>query len=255
MYGAIAWARIKTALTGRVFWILSLGGIIFTGAIQSQPQAALTWGLAMIYGGAILFLNAKNTRMAFFINILSLLTLTALPFTPTHPGLNIYAPPNVILIVLPLAHLALLLGYFRHVSREIEPLTGVENWVKIIYPIGLMLLPLNFILSYILSPAHVLATSAPLWPLIIALGFAILFGIAYWRNIQIPEQLFNFLDNIFSLRWIYTILGWGYQGFKQVVAGINILLEGEGGVMWALVFLVMLVSLLTQLTATTGGTP
>jgi len=250
VYGAIVWARARDELQGRIFWIIGTAGLAFSAAIQSHPQAALAWGLAMLYAGAYLFLASVRTRRMLPLSILSLLTITALPLTPTAAGMSLYQPFHLLLVLLPLAQVLLVVGYIRYVLQQTEPLTGVEPWVRAAYFTGLALLPLTHLASEYLGPS-LPSESALLWPLILMAALAGLGVVAYRQKTSIPDQIFFRLDSIFSLRWVYTLIGWVFAAIGRLVAGVTFLLEGEGGVLWALVFLALLVSVLGQVSA--GG--
>lgn len=250
VYGAVVWARARDELQGRIYWIIATAGLAFSAAIQSHQQAALAWGLVMLYAGAYLFLASVRTRRMLPLSILALLTITSLPFTPSAAGLGLYQPFHLFLVVLPLAQVLLLVGYGRYILMETDALTGVEPWVRVAYVIGLGLLPITQIASAFLAPA-LPAAGAPLWPLILVVAIAGLGVLAYRQKVSIPEQVFLQLDAVFSLRWAYKVIGWGFAAIERLVSGITFILEGEGGVLWTLVFLVMLLSLLGQFSA--GG--
>jgi hypothetical protein len=55
------------------------------------------------------------------------------------------------------------------------------------------------------------------------------------------------IDEIFSLRWFFNSFSWVYNAVGQALASLNSLLEGEGGVLWALLLVALLVSLVAQL--------
>lgn len=250
VYGAIVWARARDELQGRVYWIIGTAGLAFSAAIQSHQSSALAWGLAMLYAGAYLFLSSVRTRRLLPVSILSLLTITSLPLTPTVSGLGLYQPFQVVLILLAPTQVILLVGYVRHMLRQTEPQSGVEPWARAVYYGGVLMLPVTFVVSHFLRP-ELPSSSMPLWPLILILASAGLGGVAYWQKISISDTVFLQLDKVFSLRWVYTVIGWGFAAVGRLVAGITFLLEGDGGVLWALVFLAMLLSLLGQVSA--GG--
>ena len=61
------------------------------------------------------------------------------------------------------------------------------------------------------------------------------------------------LDEVFSLRWLYRLLGSAYQLVGRGLHLISNLLEGGGGVLWAFLLVVLLLSLVTQLGVDVGG--
>jgi hypothetical protein len=252
-YGGIAWARSENELRGRLFWIIGVAGLCFASAVQGQQGAVLAWGLALLYPGAALFLSSVRRKLMLPIGILSLFTFSALPFSPTYAGLRMYQPLQPFLLLMPLAQLLLIGGYTRFMLKETEPLTGVEPWVRIIYLIGLAILPVTHIASVYIGPPIMAQGSIPIWPLLVVLGLAMIGVVAYWRKWHVPDNLFNRLDRFFSLRWIDNLIVWGSSLLEQTAQLITRTVEGEGGVLWTLLFLVMLVSILSQLGTGGGG--
>jgi hypothetical protein len=55
------------------------------------------------------------------------------------------------------------------------------------------------------------------------------------------------IDQLISLQWFYDSLSWVYNAIGQVLSFITSLLEGEGGILWALLLVALLVSLIAQL--------
>ena len=54
------------------------------------------------------------------------------------------------------------------------------------------------------------------------------------------------INQIFHFDWIYQILAFFLRIQSKIVYGFTLVLEGEGGILWALVFLALLVSLLVN---------
>lgn len=253
VYGAIVWVRVENELRGRIYWIIGMAGLVFAASIQAQPGAVLAWGLALIYLGALLFLASSRPKYYLPLGILGALSLTGLPFTPTYAGMQMYHPFQFFLLLLPVAQALLLVGFVRHMLQETEPITGVERWVQIIYPVGLALLPVTHLTSTFLN-SQIPYTGMPAY---LPLGGILLvltgLWLAYSRQFTIPEGVFLFLDRIFSLRWVYDVIGWTGKVVGQLISLVSILIEGEGGVLWTLVFLLMLVSILAQVTGGGGA--
>ncbi|MBN2043876.1 MAG: hypothetical protein JW757_02550 [Anaerolineales bacterium] len=252
VYGAIAWARAKNELRGRLFWIFGLAGMSFAAAVQGQQGAVLAWGLAILYPGSLLFLASVRTRGMLPLGILSLFALSAVPFSPTYAGLRLYYPFDMLLLLLPLAHVLLLGGYVRFMLRQTEPLSGVEPWVRVSYAIGLGILPVTFIASSFLGPKVPAAGPIPIWPLLLSFVGIATGVVGYWRRWKIPSKIFEYLDKVFSLRWMLTGLRWLDEFMGRFAALVTRLLEGDGGVLWTLVILVIFASLLGQLVSAGG---
>lgn len=246
LYGAVAWARAKDEMEGRIYWIVALAGMSFAAALQSRPAASLAWGLGMLYAGSPLFLSTIKERRMLPIGVLAVFTLSGLPFSPTYVGLGMHTPFNFFSVFLIGAQVYLVYGYLEFMLRESEPLVGVERWVKLIYPLGLALPPATYLLaSGWLAPDLGTDAPTPVWPLIAAIVLA---GGGYFSRgkVQAPRRVLDAAERFFSLGWLYTFLGGVYNALGRAVGFVTLLLEGEGGVLWALVLVALLISLLTQ---------
>jgi hypothetical protein len=247
-YGSVAWARARDEIQGRIFWVIGMSGLAFAAALRSKPEATLAWSMALLYPGAVLFLASIHERSLWPIGLLSLYSLTTLPLSPTSPGAGLHAAFHPLSIFWLLAQALLILGYFRHLRRKTEPLVGVERWVRLIYPLSLALLPVTqFIAGNWLIPDLGVSNPSPIWPGLVILVILAAGGVLVWRGIQVPERGIQQIDQIFSLQWFYNLFSWSYNAIGQVLSFITSLLEGEGGVLWALVLVALLVSLVAQL--------
>jgi hypothetical protein len=247
-YSSVRWVRARDELQGRVFWIVGVSGLAFTAALRSRPEATLTWSIALLYVGSVVFLASVHEKRLWPIGLLSVYSLTSLPLSPTLAGAGLYVPFHPLSILWLMAQGLLIFGCFRFLRRETEPMVGVERWVRLIYPLGLTLLPLTHFISGIwLSPDLGISTPSPIWPGLVVLALLTAGGIIGWSDVRVLEIGLQRIDQLISLQWFYDSLSWVYNAIGQVLSFITSLLEGEGGVLWALLLVALLVSLIAQL--------
>jgi hypothetical protein len=250
LYGAIYWASARDELDGRQFWILGVAGLSMAAAARAQAEASLSLGVALLLSGGLLFLFSARHRYLLPIAGLGLLCFSALPFTPAWLGIKLYAIPfrawDIIFLI---AQALFLAGYAFHAFRPGPQLTRVERWIWLIYPWGLILLPLtSFLIAWWGMPA---ATQYPTlvgsWPSLAAVALAVILLVLGERIPPLPARLTSSLRAVFSFRWLYQLL-WGvYRFIGRFVALINQILEGEGGILWTILLLTLMLSLLSQL--------
>lgn len=249
IYGGLFWTIAQDELDGRTFWIIGMAAFSMAAAVRAQPQASLAWGIALLLSGALLFLaSARHPRLV-IIMLLGLLGFCALPFTPAWQGMFLYARPfQPSLVLFVFAQALLLAGYIRHALRLGMPMRGAERWIWLIYPWGLVLLPLTqFIISIWNRPATGWPSLLESIPAIVSLG---LVGLAMlYRRYYLspfPERTIPLLRSIFSFEWLYRFL-WGmYRTLGRLIAFLTLIFEGEGGLLWTLLLLALLFSLLVQ---------
>ncbi len=249
---ALLWITAADELEGRPFWILGMASLALAAAVRGQPAASLAWGMALLLSGGMLFLtSARHPRLLPGL-LLGLLGFSALPFTAGWNAARLYADPFDAFTLLFLIPQALLLaGYARHSLRPGVSLIGVERWVWGIYPAGLLLLPVVHNLAAWLG-AGAGAGEMKFWGLssILPGAAAVVMGVLWWarirglaaRTVRMPATLRSLL----SLRWLYS-LGWRtFRAGGSLVGFLTNILEGEGGVLWALLLLTLLLALLLQ---------
>ncbi|MBI3158872.1 MAG: hypothetical protein HYZ26_04665 [Chloroflexi bacterium] len=243
LYAAAAWARVPDELVGRPSWILGMSALAFAAALGNQPEAVLAWSLAALLGGGVLFLSARPGRARRLMGGLGAAAMLGLPFTPTAAAMHIYQPVTIFTPLFLLAHALLVYGYVRHLDRPLEPVeTPAERWIQVVAPGGLALVLLGFLAAGL----PWLGAAAPRWP---PVGIALLAGgtALLGRRIRLPGFVFAALDSAFSLRWLFSLAGRLLERLSSGLDGLNRVLEGEGGVLWALVLVALLISLLGQL--------
>jgi hypothetical protein len=260
LVGSTGWLRAQNEPAGRPYWILATASLALAAAILGQPTASLAWSLALLLPGSLIFLSSLRRRFMAPIQLLGIVWLTCLPFTPTWAGSSIFQPApgseglagqiiTVLLgVVFFIVHAVLLTGYLVHGLRGIiipstDPQPKVERWVWLLYIPGLIILPVfHFILGWMIRPSAAQASLVMWLEGASALGLA---G-AIWFYMSRPGR-----QNIVILRgrrWLasglvyrplYQPFEWLFRLAAQLIRVISSVLEGEAGILWAFVLLVL----------------
>ncbi len=256
LYTALAWLSAENALSGRPYWVVALSALALICVLRGQPQASIAWGLALILPGSLLFLFSARDRGTLVMPLLGALGLAGLPFTPAAAGwLGLWSQPfepaNLFFLF---AHAALLAGYIRHIFVPVDSLASMERWVQGMYPFGLfILIATQFIAAWFSLPqSFSLATWVGILAALLALGGVTLLnwllaprpgGEPGWPAV-LGGRVGRWLGAIFRLDWFYRLGMLAYAGARRFVAVLANILEGDGGVLWVLVLLALLISLL-----------
>jgi hypothetical protein len=249
LYAGIAWLNAGDELQGRPYWILGGASLAFAAAVRGQPATSLAWSLAALLSGGLLFLVSAYQRFILVLLMAGLLGFSGLPFTPAWQGVGLFSAPfSIWLVFFLLGHALLLAGYLRHSLRAGASLQGVERWVWIIYPWGLILLPIthNFITWWGHSPAEFPRLLAS-WPTFLSAALVVILYVADRRGYVLPEKWLSNAQAFLSFNWLYRILWSLYHSLGRAVRFINLILEGEGGILWTLLLLTLMISVLAQL--------
>ena len=264
LYSGFSWLIAKNEAEGQSYWVAGFGSLALAGAINQSPQASLAWGLALLLPGGLIFLYSARRRWLLILQAIGWLGVSALPFTPAWQGMGMFPTPfKPYMLIFIIAHALLLTGAVRHARRAYPVLTATtgERWVWIIYPWGLVLLPLVHLAitlgtSFQVNMSNELKHPGLLesWPAMVSLalcGLMIFLANTRFagrrRTAAVP--IHAALQSFISMGWFYRLLWSLYHWLRRIFFLLAALLEGPAGILWALVLLTLLLSLLIQFNA------
>jgi hypothetical protein len=253
VYGAVTWTFAKNELDGRPSWILGMASFSVACAILGEPSASLSWGIATLLSGGLIFLYSARDRRLSWLPLLGLLGISALPYSPTWNGTLLFTSNfNLILILFFAAQVFFLIGYAGHSLQEGNSMAGVERWVWFIYPFGLALLPIMLFLFGVWTMLERGGMPVFGWlEGLVAVILATILGLLLYQRFRISEEAINRFQSILSLNWLYRSLWMIYRTLGRSIAFISTVFEGEGGLLWTLLLLVLF--LLMRLGISGGG--
>ncbi len=252
LYGGFSWSQAPNKLDGRPYWILGMATMALVSAVYHLPEASMAWGVALLMSGGVLFLASYRTRLVSILVLLGCLGLSLFPFTPAWRGGTLYNDLNLLLILIfSVAHALILLGYVRHALRPAKPVETIERWMLIVYPLGLIVLVVT---HWGIAISHGLSQQSGLpiltvgwWGGVLAIVPAAAFWYLSRRETALPSPISANLHGLLSLEWMYRVFWWLYRYISRFFSSISLILEGEGGVLWAFLMLILLISLMGQL--------
>ncbi|HBX71238.1 MAG TPA: hypothetical protein DEH25_18145 [Chloroflexi bacterium] len=256
IFGALALLRAEDELQGRPYWILGLSAFALVSAAQGLVVASAAWGLALLFSGALLFLFSFRDRKLLIFPLLGATGFVALPFTPAWEGAAIFGVVSWgYRLIFSLALALLLIGYLQHALRSKIEEERFERWMWLIYPLGFAILFLTqFGMVYFqwAQSGRMISFQTPGWWFgLLSLGLAAIFMVLNHRGSLSTPAFLGRLNKIFNLNWLYHIFWWIYRQIGRLLNLFSLLLEGEGGVLWALLILILLVVSLSVFS--TGG--
>ena len=263
IYASINWARAGDELSGRPYWLLGTSSLAVASAILNQPAACLAWAIASLLSGGLVFSMSLRNKNLLPVAILGLINLSGLPFTAVWLGTGLYRYTGTISGAIPspffytvsiaflLVHAFLLAGFTRHIFRGIYPAQvlveeHIERWVWLLYPLGLIfIIVTHFLIGFRLYP-NINNVSLIEWvmgPLAIGLAGVIIY--TFWRYPRIfPQRDTSMsvspLNNFLSFEWLYHLFWRFYRLLTRVSALFSTILEGDGGILWALVLFALI---------------
>lgn len=255
LYGGGMWLTSRDEISGRPFWIMSLSAMAMACVIQGRPDVSPIWGSAMILGGGLLSLFTTRQARLLFIPLIAFLCLTGIVFTPTSAGwAGIWMEPfrqsNLVFLT---GYSLLLAGFLKHTFRRDESEEEIDRWVQIIYPAGLINLVITFALTGIWAVEQYGVLFNWVAP-VVSIGLALFWlGLRTWLSREKPFQSLvkstgmaagSVVVKIMDLKWLFRGIEVLYQLIRQFVAWLTGILEGDGGVLWALLILLLLITVI-----------
>ncbi len=249
LYAGWMWLRSSDEILGRPFWILGFASLAVAESLRGNPAGSVGWGVAMVLCGGALFLFSARRRNILWLFLPAPLVLSTLPFSLTASAWRTGNSVSWLFIIpfLP-AEALLIAGFLRHALHPGETsLESQAKWVTIIYPTGLLILiAIALLLGFW---GWVGAQTIGLWWLavvviILAAGFAVL---ALRVFVHMPSVgISNQWTQIFRINWLYSVLAGLYNFLHRIAYIITSSLEGDGGLLWTFLLVVLILSILSS---------
>lgn len=250
LYGGWMWMRAPDELTGRPFWMISLASLAVASALFGDPAGTVGWGVALILAGSALFLSSLQQIWLNRALLIGAWTLSSLPLSLTALGWqNAVSGWGFFLPLFLVAQAFIMTGFVRHTLRPStrEPLASQPIWARSVYPAGIgLLLLVQFLLGFWgwdgaftigTFPAGIAASLLTLGLLWATPRFSFLNPVrAHWIRPSVTSRL----DQLYQNLWVL------YRWLGRLTQSISNVLEGDGGIMWTLLFLIFFVLLIAQ---------
>ena len=253
VYGGWQWLRAPDELTARPFWLIGMGSLAVAAALRANPIGATAWGCGLILSGGALFLSSEQNKWLTRALLIGAWGISGLPFSLTAAGWGTgMAPPLLTWLAWPFllaAHAMLLAGFVRHSLRTTTRISSEDQpiWAKNVYPAGISLLLLVTLLLGLFGWDGTMQFGSWFVALLTSLITIGLIWLTPRLRILNPVRAHWVRPtNITWLEWGYQFLWNLYHQLGRVSSAISNVLEGESGVMWTLLFLVLFISFFAQ---------
>jgi hypothetical protein len=252
LYAGWKWLFIPDEISARPYWIIGMGALSLAAALRGSPEGSAAWGATLVLFGGLSFLySARHVWFTRLFAGLSLLLFT-LPYTMTATGWMGNMPyPAIFWPIFLIAHSLLIAGYLRHLFRPGDlSFSDLPRWAQAAYPLGLSIFVITLLVASWWGWNGSRQTGN--WPVsLILLVVAGILGILFLRLRKLlitptsqgfvsttPTPVTLAQSTLASLFWgLYRLLG-------RVTGYISSLMEGDGGLLWTLLLLVLFISIL-----------
>lgn len=255
-YSATMWMTRLNSFEARPYWVVALSAFAIQSALNGHPGASRVWGLGLLLSGSLIFLYDPPIRRIRFLPLLGLVGIIGLPYTLAASGWIGLLPPGINLtwVILVVTHAFLVIGFIRYIIEADSTVTGLEKYARITFPLGLVTLIQTILVLNLIGWPDVL-TAGDLLGSLVSLGIVAIAVALGWKfgfqpaSIRVTQSMpffrlgtvfVNFLKHALSFRWMSTLARRSFSALSGFGSFLNQVLEGDGGVLWSLVFIVIL---------------
>lgn len=249
----IQWIIKKDLLISLQFLFLGeISGFIFlyfSGATQY-----LTYILALIMLSVLwLVLFTHRSKNLLIFPVISTFLASGLPLS-----LIAFGPRGFIgnefsfgLVVLIFSQILFIFGYLKYAFKRNEKFNELEVWYQAAYLTGLFL-PFLSVAAIIFYSKTSLLNEIQFWwvgVIVASLGLTGFLISGKIKTIEKAPEYFSqekiaWIWQFLSFNWAFKIISFLEDKIRGLVNGFSGLMEGEGGIMWALVLLILILTVL-----------
>ena len=251
-FNAFSWVWKANSPRHQANWIILMVGFSLVSVIRGDLDASLAWGVALILSGGILFLVSVNYRYLFLITGIGLINISMLPYTPTWVGTQLFAPPfSWGLLILLFSHILILFGYIQNTHKSDNNKEKIDRFTWAIYLWGLLLLPIvHMLIGFLMRDSAPVGLSSWIGFLSSGAALSIFLVHHFYPKLRIwsynGNRFMPTLQKLINISWFWKSLVSLYRGLGRLVDLITKVLEGDGGILWTLLLLVLFITLIRQ---------
>ncbi len=253
IYFILMWVNSRDELWGSSWFLLAFGAFVSYSFFSKTQGTLQDWFVVLILFLPWLLLYGQRGKKTSFFPILLLIAMSGLPFSMLSYGssgltVNEISIPTLVTLFF---HVSLLAGFIHFIFQKKADFDELESSSRMVYLIGIFITMLaigSFIFRTMGSPSdEISGIWAGIFAVILVLGYY--FRKRAGENRGHVEARLGKVDSgriraILSFEWLFNAMGVVLNWIKPLVTGFSMLLEGEGGVLWSIVFLALLVTLL-----------
>jgi hypothetical protein len=240
-------------LNAIVEWTAGSGAFVVAAGISQVQSAAMAWGLTCLLAGCFFLQFRNRTFLLRVLAMITLLSLTSLPFTSTWMGATLFSSPEILWIFFLFGQSMLVVVFLRTSRVKDVGADGLDRVLRLIYLIGMAVLPLTWIALSVLplrsnpDQQNALLQLNTLLPGLVVVGFSlvVMFFLHFWPGAS--AKIFSLVGDILGLNWLYQILIRLAHMARSLLSLLNFLLEAQAGMIWAFLIIILLLTLIVQI--------
>lgn len=251
------WRNREESQTGNFsMWLPFAGSMVIASTILGFGYAAISLGLTIAALGSIIFFIIQTNSLSKTAGIISLLGFSGIPMFPNAIGFSGFGLSQDFPGILFLISIVIFCvrAYFFIINRRIAEDVEQEQWTRLFSPLGLIF---PVISTWVIFLPGFLSGSTPSYSLIGLLTFILILAFILVRRFRFFEnsRFVTLIDEFFTKFKKYCTVLPGKRIISSLAHSpiylILNLFEGEGGVLWSVLALVLIVTIARSI----GGNP
>ena len=251
IWGAYRWALGSNESDGIQNLLLAFGAMVGYLYLAGEGEAIIYWLIILLLPiGWLFFYTDRDSRIGIFW-LFSIIMMSGLPFSLTFQGIEKFLINNnsidLFFMILPM--IFVLSGYIKHVSKKRGKFNYLEPLYQIFYLIGLFLPSISMSAVILKNIRSVEGALSGWWIGLIVLSLSITAYIYITKSRKPNIEVKNIGERriggfTIPFHWVQIILDKIHFIFESFLTFTSKLLEGAGGIIWAVVLLALFLTTL-----------
>jgi hypothetical protein len=254
-YFGLLWIQSKQEIDAIYYLSLAFVAFAVFRFATGTHQDLVPWLVLTLLGSGWLMLFSHRGKSTRLLPVFLIISMLGIPFSLTSYGSSLYFAEgfkfSVIFVLF--FHVLYLLGFIDYFTRKKELFEDMESSSQLNYLIAIVFSVFAIlVISYRLA-GSLLNEISNWWAGAAIISVAA--GYLFWKrrqranttetNLDIEQSKINQrMEGILSFEWLFKVIAVLTEKSRPFVRGFSNLMEGEGGILWSLVFMALLVTLL-----------
>jgi len=247
---------VRKSLAGFEFLLAAVSGVLFLLYLTGSSTASIFLLLTAMFLMTWLTIFTHRGKSLFVFPVLAFLITSGLPFSVFSMGSRgfFYQGENLESYLLLVPFGFLLAGFLVKGMEKQKEFQELEPWYQAMYLTGIFL----FIFSLLMIVVNQITSfSAEIESWWMGLGAAV-FSVALFAYVERKNRVglsadfssdtkIGGITRLFSLNWLFKVFTFAREKSAKIISAFSQLLEEDGGVLWAIVLLILMISLIRPL--------
>ncbi|MBI9050089.1 MAG: hypothetical protein JEZ00_11760 [Anaerolineaceae bacterium] len=256
IYHLIQWLIVRSRVVSMKHYLYFMIFFILLYSHYATAAGNLILLFIFLLSMAMLYLRPIKHKYDIWFTLPLYALLLSLPYLPTAAVWNLQSVQFNSLFI-PFA--GFLVGFLSRFDQQKPMRSTYERWMLVVYPAGYLPILAGIVYLVFMKDIPVQAGNILFSLIIVVISILlVLYSILRKREIIKPNKSFQWVSPlfdaiwkrvsvIFNSRWIVWLLDLFWRITQRIISFFNDILEGDGGLLWAIVLLILFLSVVRSL--------